>query len=65
MSQYAACNFNLNDSLVNATVSGAEVFETIAFPLPWYGNILISAGWGVLFRILGYFALRFLHQNRE
>ena len=50
-------------TLVNATISGSEVFEMLAFPLPWYGNILVLMGFGVLFRTLAYIALRFLHNN--
>lgn len=66
-SQYAACTFNVSDTIqsFNATVSGREVYETIAFPLPWYGNILVAIGFGIVFRISAYFALRFLHQKKQ
>ena len=67
MSQYAACTFDGNDTvqIFNATVSGMEVYEAIAFPLPWYGNILVAIGFGVIFRVSAYFALRFLHLNKQ
>lgn len=65
MSLYDACTFSNDTAVSNATVSGAEVFQSTAYPLPWYGNILVVIGYGVMFRLVAYLALRFLHQKKK
>lgn len=68
ISEYDACNFNSNNTnlFFNDTfVSGAEVYETIALPLPWYGNVLVAIGFGITFRFCAYLALRFLHTKNN
>lgn len=50
---------------VNATISGVDVLvaDGNQFPLPWYISLMVTIGIGIVFRIVAYVALRFLHKK--
>ncbi len=66
MSRYDACSFSSNQTVNNATISGDEVLALSNFSrtsFAWYWNLLFLAFYLVLFRVVAYLALRFLHKK--
>ena len=47
----------------NATITGPAVLEKLDVAIPFYANILVLIGYGIIFRLTAYFALRFLHRK--
>jgi hypothetical protein len=52
---------NYTDSLI----PGTDVLEQLDVRLPFYINYPLLIIVGVTFRVLAYFALRFLHRNHQ
>lgn len=63
ISQY--CNLTDIATVYNATVSGAKVVEDDLYSFPWYWNVIITMAFGLVFRIVAYLALRFLHKKKQ
>ena len=67
-SSYTVCGTNATgiDS-INGTqmIPGTDVLQQLDVTLPFYAIYLMMAGIGVIFRILAYFALRFLHRKHQ
>ena len=59
--EYQFCN----TTLFNATISGDQVLtaEGGQYPFSWYISLFVIVGYGILFRVVAYLALRFLHRK--
>lgn len=65
LSEYQACILCTNDTQNNCTLPGSEVVSRTAFPFPWYWNVPILLMYGTMFRVIAYWALRYLHQSKH
>lgn len=64
LSSYSSCN--VTDSAENGTISGLDVLEQLnANELPVYINFIALFALALIFRILAYFSLRFLHRKHS
>lgn len=61
-SSYPSCNSTLTGYPGNGTISGSDVLQEIGVSYPLYINFLAMAGFSLLYRVLAYLSLRFLHR---
>lgn len=59
-----------SSSLANVTgtellIPGTDILRQLDVTLPFYAMYLALLGYGVLFRIAAYFALRYLHRDHK
>ena len=72
-SSYLICSANnstgmMSDVAINGTqpmIPGTDVLEQLGVTLPFYGMYLLLIGSGLIYRILAYFALRYLHRGHH
>ena len=69
-SSYVVCGNATSVGMGNSTdslmlIPGTDVLELLEVRLPFYINYPLLIIIGVIFRILAYFALRFLHRNHQ
>lgn len=70
-SSYAVCGANVtrmdyaNSNGTQMLIPGTHVLEQLDVTLPLYAVSLLLIAIGVTFRILAYFALRFLHRKHQ
>ena len=75
-SSYAVCgmnatmDYNATSNSNNMTQSplfipGTDVLEQLDVTIPFYGLYLLLIAVGLVFRVLAYFALRFLHRKHQ
>ena len=73
-SSYAVCGMNAtmagvdsatDTSNVTLLIPGTDILEQLDVTLPLYATYLVMVAIGVVFRILAYFALRFLHRKHQ
>ena len=73
-SSYAVCGMNAtmagldsatDTSNVTQLIPGTDILEQLDVTLPLYATYLVMVAIGVVFRILAYFALRFLHRKHQ
>ena len=50
---------------VTQMIPGTDVLEQLDVTLPFYATYLLLIAIGLVFRILAYFALRFLHRKHQ
>ena len=73
-SSYLICSANANNSTsmmsdvgaINGTqpmIRGTDVLDQLGATLPFYSMYLLLIGSGLIYRILAYFALRYLHRG--
>ena len=56
------------DVAINETqpmIPGTDVLDQLGVTLPFYGMYLLLIGSGLIYRILAYFALRYLHRGHH
>ena len=61
-SSYPSCNSTLTGFPGNGTISGSDVRQEVGVSYPLYVNFLAMAGFSILYRVLAYLSLRFLHR---
>ena len=72
-SSYLICSANnstgmMSDVAINGTqpmIPGTDVLEQLGVTLPFYSMYLLLIGSGLIYRILAYFALRYLHRGHR
>ena len=73
-SSYLVCSSNNSTGMmsdvgaINGTqpmIPGTDVLDQLGVTLPFYGMYLLLIGSGLIYRILAYFALRYLHRGHH
>ena len=72
-SSYIICSANnstgvMSEGAMNGTqpmIPGTDVLQQLDVTLPFYAMYLLLIGSGLIYRILAYFALRYLHRGHH